>query len=61
LIYDHLAVEGLGLPNSISRRICHDNAAHWFPGIVKNGVSAADLYEINPAMAVALHQDGLHG
>ena len=28
--------EGLSLPKSILRRIYHDNALRWFPGILKN-------------------------
>jgi predicted TIM-barrel fold metal-dependent hydrolase len=33
LTYRHRKVEGLGLPRNILRRIYHDNAVHWFPGI----------------------------
>lgn len=36
LTYRHRTVEGLGLPRSILRRIYHDNAVRWFPGILKN-------------------------
>ncbi|HEY1808551.1 MAG TPA: amidohydrolase family protein [Acidobacteriaceae bacterium] len=36
LTYRHRAVEGLGLPQSILHRIYHDNAVHWFPGILRN-------------------------
>ncbi|HEY1502210.1 MAG TPA: amidohydrolase family protein [Acidobacteriaceae bacterium] len=36
LTYHHRTVEGLGLSKSVLRRIYHDNAVHWFPGILKN-------------------------
>jgi predicted TIM-barrel fold metal-dependent hydrolase len=36
LTYRHRKVKGLGLPKSILRKIYHDNAAHWFPEILKN-------------------------
>lgn len=34
--WHHRTVEGLGLPRGILRKIYHDNAVHWFPGILKN-------------------------
>jgi predicted TIM-barrel fold metal-dependent hydrolase len=36
LTYPHRKVEGLGLPKNILRKIYHDNAVRWFPGILKN-------------------------
>jgi len=36
LTYRHRTVEGLGLPWSILRKIYHENAVRWFPGILKN-------------------------
>lgn len=36
LTYRHRTVEGIGLPGNILRRIYHDNAVHWFPGILRN-------------------------
>jgi len=35
LSYKGKPVKGLGLPNAILRKIYHENAAKWFPGIVK--------------------------
>jgi predicted TIM-barrel fold metal-dependent hydrolase len=26
-------IQGLGLPKSVLRKLYHDNAVHWFPGI----------------------------
>ena len=36
LTYRGRTVEGLGLPKSILEKIYHQNAVHWFPGILKN-------------------------
>jgi predicted double-glycine peptidase len=29
-----IKAEGLALPNSVLRKLYHDNAVHWFPGIL---------------------------
>ncbi|MGB0125964.1 MAG: amidohydrolase, partial [Silvibacterium sp.] len=29
-------VQGLALPQSVLRKLYHDNAIHWFPGILGN-------------------------
>lgn len=31
---DGVQAEGLALPDSVLRKIYHDNAVHWFPGII---------------------------
>lgn len=31
---DGVTAEGLALPDSVLRKLYHDNAVHWFPGIV---------------------------
>lgn len=36
VVYRHQKVQGLNLPPSILRKIYHDNAAKWFPGILGN-------------------------
>ncbi len=36
LTYRGHTVEGLGLPKSILQKIYHQNAVHWFPGILKD-------------------------
>jgi predicted TIM-barrel fold metal-dependent hydrolase len=33
--YGGRKVQGLALPNSVLRKLYHDNAVHWFPGIVR--------------------------
>jgi predicted TIM-barrel fold metal-dependent hydrolase len=38
LTYHHQKVDGLGLPRSIVRKIYHDNAVRWFPGILTSHV-----------------------
>jgi predicted TIM-barrel fold metal-dependent hydrolase len=35
LLYKGKPMKGLGLPTSILHKIYHENAAKWFPGIVK--------------------------
>jgi predicted TIM-barrel fold metal-dependent hydrolase len=37
ILYGNQKVRGLDLPPSILRKIYHDNAVHWFPGILKDG------------------------
>lgn len=32
----HQDVKGLGLPESVLRKLYHGNAVHWFPGILSN-------------------------
>jgi len=32
----HQKVRGLGLPQPVLKKLYHDNAARWFPGILKN-------------------------
>ena len=29
-------VEGLNLPRSVLKKLYHDNAVHWIPGVVGN-------------------------
>jgi predicted TIM-barrel fold metal-dependent hydrolase len=36
LDYQGHKIQGLNLPQSILRKLYHDNAVHWFPGILKN-------------------------
>jgi predicted TIM-barrel fold metal-dependent hydrolase len=31
--FDGITGKGLALPDSVLRKIYHDNAVHWFPGI----------------------------
>lgn len=35
LEYQGRKVQGLGLPQDILRKLYHDNAVHWFPGILR--------------------------
>jgi hypothetical protein len=32
---------GLALPRPVLRKIFHDNAVHWFPGIMESAASGA--------------------
>ena len=34
LVYRHHAIQGLALPEPILRKLYHDNAVKWFPGVV---------------------------
>jgi predicted TIM-barrel fold metal-dependent hydrolase len=34
-------VEGLALPHAVLKKLYHDNAAHWFPGIYTNSKTAS--------------------
>ena len=34
--YQGRKIQGLGLPDSILRKMYHDNAVRWFPGILGN-------------------------
>lgn len=35
--YEGRQVQGLGLPRSVLNKIFHDNAVHWFPGVIPKG------------------------
>jgi hypothetical protein len=35
--YNGHTYAGLALPEPVLRKIFHDNAVHWFPGILGNG------------------------
>jgi predicted TIM-barrel fold metal-dependent hydrolase len=37
IVYQNRKVPGLNLPEPLLRKIYHDNAVHWFPGVLGNG------------------------
>lgn len=37
ILYRNRKVQGLSLPEPVLRKIYHDNAVHWFPGVVADG------------------------
>lgn len=44
LSYRGQKVQGIALPQSILRKIYHDNAVKWFPGIIVNSQSALRIH-----------------
>ena len=37
ILYQNRKVQGLNLPQAVLRKIYHDNAVHWFPGVLGSG------------------------